>query len=80
MKQLFHIANLLFIHKEQNHMVARLDHRGIVGDQHLFVANDRADGRPRWLRNIGDGPAHHLARLRIAMGNCLDGFRRPAPE
>jgi hypothetical protein len=67
---------MFFIHKEQNHMVAGGDHRVVVGDDHLFIANDRADGSTRWQADIADRLANHLARLRVAVGNRLDGFRR----
>ncbi|MNG35656.1 hypothetical protein D3C84_1224530 [compost metagenome] len=79
MEQLLHIANMLFIHKEQDHMVAGCDHGVIVRDNDLFIANDGANRGTRRQADILDGLADHLARFRIAMGNGLDGFcRAPA--
>ena len=42
MEQLFHIPNMLLIHKEQNHMVASFDHCVVVGDDYFFVVTQLA--------------------------------------
>jgi len=76
MEQLFHIPNMLLIHKEQNHMVTRRDHCVVVGNDHLFVTDDCADGGARRQANVLNGLADDLTRLLITVGNRLDGFRR----
>ena len=79
-EQLLHIADVLFIHKEQNHVIAGFDHRVVVGDQHFFVTNDRADGGTRRQCDVFDGLADHLAGLRVAVSDCLDGLSRAAAQ
>ncbi|MNN95085.1 hypothetical protein D3C81_2138330 [compost metagenome] len=60
-------------------MVAGFDHGVVVGDDHFFVANDRANGGARRQADVLDGLADDLAGFRIAMGNGLDGLcRAPA--
>ena len=56
--------------------VCRIDDGGVVGNQHFFVTNDRANGGARWQVNLADTAANHLARLRVAVGNRLNGFGR----
>ncbi|MNF08475.1 hypothetical protein D3C80_2089060 [compost metagenome] len=61
-------------------MVAGLDHRVVVGDQHFFVANDRADGGSGRQGDVFDGFADHLAGLRVAMGDGFDGLGRTTAQ
>ncbi|MNO08158.1 hypothetical protein D3C81_2306730 [compost metagenome] len=61
-------------------MVACFDHRVVVGDDHLLVANDRANGGAGRQANLLDGLADDLARLRITVGNRLDGLCRTAAQ
>src|SRR5690606_40998124 len=44
LEQPFHIADMLLVDEEENDVIAGLDHCAVVGNQHLFVANHRADG------------------------------------
>ena len=80
MKQLLYVANMLFIHKEQDDMVAGIDDGRVVGDQHFFVANDRANRGPRWQVDFTDAAANHLARLGVTVGDGFDGLRRTAAQ
>ena len=45
LEESFHFGNALFVDKEQDHVIARLNDDVVMGNQHFFVANDRADGR-----------------------------------
>ena len=55
-------------------MVAGFDHRVVVGNQHFFIADDRADGGARWQGNVFNHTADHLARFGVTMGNRFDGL------
>src|SRR3546814_3265493 len=66
--------------QEQDHMVAGLDHGAVMGDEHLFVADDRADGGAWRQAEVADGLADDFAGLGIAMGNRLDGFGRATAQ
>ncbi|MNO06484.1 hypothetical protein D3C81_2282690 [compost metagenome] len=61
-------------------MITRFDHGVVVGDDHFFVANDRADGGAWRQADVLDGFTDDFARLLIAVGNGLDGLRRAAPQ
>ena len=61
-------------------MVARSDHRIVVGDQHFLVADDRADGGAWRQGDVFDHPADHFAGFAVAVGNRLDGLGGAAAQ
>ena len=58
-------------------MIAGLDDGVVVGNDHLFIANNRADGGARRQADIADGLADDLARFRVTVGNCLMDIGQP---
>src|SRR5690606_10843572 len=62
------------VHEEEDDVIAGLDHRAVVGDQHLFVANHRTDGGAWRQHDVADRPTDHLAGADIAVRDHLDGF------
>ncbi|MNI86303.1 hypothetical protein D3C73_1433890 [compost metagenome] len=61
-------------------MVPGGDHGIVVGNDHFFITNDRANRRARWQADVLDGLANHLAGLGVAMGNRLDCLRRTSTQ
>ena len=61
-------------------MVTCIDDGGVVGNQHFFITNDRANGGARWQVDLTDAPSDYLARLRVTVGDGFDGLGRTAPQ
>ena len=65
---------MFFVDDEEDDVVIRFDHGGIVGNQYLVIAHDGADGGARRQVNLADRLADHLGRAPVAVGHYLDGL------
>jgi len=62
-------------------VIVRLDAYVVMGDQHLVVADDGADGGALRQYDLVKPQAHHLGGTLVTVGNGLDGLgRAPAQD
>src|SRR5690606_15453296 len=78
LEELFHIANAALVHHKQDDVVVRLDDDIVMRNQHLLTAHDGTDAAAFRQVDLLNHAADHSRAARIAVGNCLDGFRRTA--
>src|SRR5690606_8574162 len=60
LEQSLHVADVLLVDDEQDHVVVGLDHHGIMGNQYLLLADHGANSGARRQLDIADGLADDL--------------------
>src|SRR5690554_6200930 len=80
LEQPLYIADMLLVDHEQDDVVIAFYYQTVGGNQHLLSADHGANGGARRQLDIADGAADHLGGAGVAMGDDLDGLRRPTAQ